>query len=193
MAVKDINGFRHTQNASIALYYGGELSRASATLGSSGTFYASPYIGPGGLLSNALVGIYAPAATHFARLALYSTDSTANLYPSTLLVDVGCITGAVATSCTVALPFTLDADRLYWRVLWVSGNGAWQQAGASTKRMTVFGYDANMGTAPVNITVPYTGDILAGFPATFPHSGRALQGLPTANVPTFFLSYSGAT
>jgi hypothetical protein len=191
MAVKDWNGFRHTDNASVALSFGAEVNRTPAVTGNSGTLYASPYYGPGGLLSAVRVGLVTPAADMFARCALYTTDGTANLYPASLVSDIGCISCVNATSNTLATTITLDNDRLYWRVVWVSGLGAFALNGTgATGRIPVFGHEAGVGAAHGGITVPHTGNLLTGaFPATFPHSGRTIT---SANLPTFYLSYSGA-
>lgn len=190
MAVKDWNGFRHTSNDSLTLYQGGDMSRVGGTFAVSGTLYAAPYVGPGGLLNAIRVGIASPSSGHFARVAIYTTDGTANCYPTTLVSDVGCVTAQSAGLASIMAPITLNDNTLYWRVIWISGLNAWVPCTTRVGRYPVFGHEIADGASDGGITAPYTGDIVNGaFPATFPTSGRVAHATDT---PTFYLSYSGA-
>jgi hypothetical protein len=192
MAVKDWQGFRHTENASIALWYGSDLANPVTTNGSSGTLYASADIGPGGQLASALIGIFGgiPASGMYARMALYRTDGTANLYPATLVTDIGCVTAASMGFNRIVTSAAIAADTLYWRVVWTSGVGAFALAGTGGDGQAVFGHAFGIDESHGGLTAPYTGDLVnSGFPSTFPSSGRSIG---STNRPTFYLSYSGA-
>jgi hypothetical protein len=128
------------------------------------------------------IGVNVSASgTRKTRMGLYTTTSTTNIYPETLLVDSGEVTYSSASIVSATISAAVGSNFMLWAAVIVDGGTGTAfciDTGAVSNLFPVVGWPSTGGAAGGGYLI--TAQAFGALPATFPSSATRSTGRPPA-------------